>query len=490
MGQLWIVALWFAHTTFALPSRDGDEQEYFPLSGGIANGVMVTIEAEIDTSKKASIEFLTPAREVAFGWYMDVSAKTLKHGHRNRSMEAIYPSAALSSELQQGSQIKLGFMKRRFQWGVSVNNQVQSWYSFPIPVEELVTHVSVHSGFANPEVVQQRQQCTVQCHEDECRGAEGKNVCESEPCYTTRRSAKPFEAEECSNAGEANDVHENCCDGKPMTIPHSSEYDGKWVQLIAAAEMTDFCREYNCGTNWVTVAGRPNTKGLVQSTDGNSSYTVAVPGAQTVLQSDNVKQFPEFSDSHMKIPNLVLRRSVEGKMKVILNVSSDLPLTNYKLDASRILVETTLADHIEAQGWFLEYVAVPFKGDDGNVTVRLMRGPTAAGALRENKNSPNADFYYSDQGAEPGVCADAPYKGEGAINAVPNATCADWTDKQWCHPWGQKAPALCNGTGIDPNICPNPAWRPEGLNQCCSCGGGSWTPASLTHAFASHLMFQ
>merc|ERR1719422_1573810 len=94
---------------------------------------------------------------------------------------------------------------------------------FSIPQEELVTHVSVHSGFTNPEVVQRRQECEVACHEDECRDAEGASVCPGGTiCTTTRRSADRWVAEACSDAGLANDVDENCCDGKPMTIPHSS----------------------------------------------------------------------------------------------------------------------------------------------------------------------------------------------------------------------------------------------------------------------------
>jgi len=482
MGQLWIVALWFAHTTFALPSRDGDEQEYFPLSGGIANGVMVTINAEIDTTKATTIEFLTPAREVAFGWYLNFDAKTLQHGRRNSKSEAIYPTAALPVSERR---VELRFMKRRFQWGVEINGKAQSWYSFTIPLEEVVTHVSVHTGFKDPEVVQQRQQCTVQCHEDECRGADGAPMCqEGMRCTTTKRSANPLEASACSASSEADDVYENCCDGKPLTIPLDASFNQKWVRLIASAQMTDFCADYpHCDEMLVQVANRSNNKGKILGIDGDS-YTLAVPGRLMSLQTDQIQQFPHINGTHMKIPNFALRRSTERNIKRKVKASTDIRNANYALDKSKILVSSTLPDHMDVQGWFLEFVTVAFDGENGT---RWLRGPTGAANHRRNPDSEPGDFWYSDQGEVTGaVCTDAPYTGEQGLEI----TCGNWTAGDWCHPWGQKKPELCEDTGLAKAYCDSPNWRPIGLFQCCHCGGGSWTPPAESAYSTSHLLFQ
>lgn len=444
---------------------------------------MVTIDAEIDTTKATSIEFLNPAREVAFGWYLNVDAKTLHHGHRNNKSESIYPTTALP---ESPSRISLGFMKRRFQWGVTINDKAQSWYSFSIPIEaELVTHVSVHTGFKNPEVVQQRQQCTVQCHEDECKGADGDKCPEGMRCTTTKRSANKWEAAACSDSSEADDVHENCCDGKPLTIPLDSSYTQTWVQLIASAQMTDFCADYpHCDEKLVPVANRSNNKGKILGIDGDS-YTVAAPGRLMSLQDvprDQIQQFPYINGTHMKIPKFALRHATPGTRKKKVNASTSINLNNYELDKSKILVSSTLPDHVDVQGWFLEFVTVAF---DGENSTRWLRGPTGAIKHRNNKNSAPADFWYSDEGDVTGAdCMDAPYTGEAGLF---EATCGNWTEGHWCHPWGQKTPELCKDTGLNPAYCTNSLFRPEGLFQCCQCGGGSWTPPASP---ASHVLFQ
>merc|ERR1712084_46333 len=49
--------------------RDSEDTEYFPLSGGIDNGVQVSIKVKMQTA--ATIEFLTNARAPAFRFVVD-----------------------------------------------------------------------------------------------------------------------------------------------------------------------------------------------------------------------------------------------------------------------------------------------------------------------------------------------------------------------------------------------------------------------------------
>jgi len=216
---------------------------------------------------------------------------------------------------------------------------------------------------------------------------------------------------------------------------------------------------------------------------------VAVPAAQEALQVDPILPFPQYTGTHLTVPKFALRRSLRGELKLKLNSSTDLGGNDYVLDKSSVLLSSTLPDHVDAQGWFLEYVALTFagEGENGTSVTRLLRGHNGVVKLRDSKSTPRSDFWYSDQDPADTTCTDAPYEGEPGILV---ATCGNWSRQGWCHPWGQKTMQLCNGTGLSDGYCTSPNFRPKGLKQCCHCGGGSWVAPQIPEAIASHYLFQ
>merc|ERR1712113_1184918 len=105
-----------------------DDMEYFPLSGGIDNGVQVSIKATLDAGAGATkVEFLTRDRKSAFTFDVDAATNTITRS-ADDSFNA--PSSSSGTAPAVSGETTFVFTKRRNEMAVTINGERFPWYDY------------------------------------------------------------------------------------------------------------------------------------------------------------------------------------------------------------------------------------------------------------------------------------------------------------------------------------------------------------------------
>merc|ERR1719221_1905802 len=115
------------------------------------------------------IDFLWPSREIAFRFHLDVQNQQVVRSTLLGNIDLV---ESFGGFVDLNGSTTFEFYKTEHSWRVSmVSNGVAirfPWFDFPILGMAPLTHVSVHDGFQNVEVVQSRPMCTTPCLASEC----------------------------------------------------------------------------------------------------------------------------------------------------------------------------------------------------------------------------------------------------------------------------------------------------------------------------------
>lgn len=326
-----------------------------------------------------------------------------------------------------------------------------------------MTHVSVHDGFENVEVVQSRPMCTKVCHSTECGsgGCPGENT----TCYSTNEDTCGSQTETGFESGWS------CCDGMPKGISMNLQNVDKWVVLDSDADFLNrACAAYGveskqCGD----FAGK---KGQITGVDATAgSYTVWVPSA--VEQQHNY----DVNVSTFTLPAATLQHSSGAARKFVrLEGNSRTIFTEdgFMIDPHNSLVYgSTAASEAEglSRGWFVNMIAYTLKGNFRWSDYSLFDENSIKGIAY-----PVVDLLITDEHIPAPECLN-----DFNFRDARNATCADYTQNSYCDTNGEATQAWCDayytgnsdcnffGGGKDPVTALFPP------NQCCTCGGGNIT---------------
>jgi len=276
-SDIWLLGIACAWHAQGVQARDGDGQEYFPLSGGVSNGVRVTVKAaSLSTSAGATqLDFLTPDRTVAFRWDMDTAAQSI---NRSSDISATSETWGQSSVDANGA-LSFEFYKTSESWQVSIATGGAAavrfpWFDFALQSTDLMTHLSVYDGFVDVEVIQDRPLCDTVCHASECASTCGTDEA-PETCFSTTSSM------DCSSeqvTGHLTDADRVCCDSLERRIVIEPVPVSEWVALADVALLTRACAAFASSASCTDYTG---LKGQVQSCDNVAkTCEVWVPTAQ------------------------------------------------------------------------------------------------------------------------------------------------------------------------------------------------------------------
>jgi len=283
------------------------EKEFFPLSGGIDDGVHVTIKVKGIQDDGAKIEFVDRERKAAFTFTV---SRLLTKITRSADTDAFNGAVeedfgGYPADLCKDNECTFTFTKRKFDMAVSIAVGSGSvvrypWYDYANLQRDgafpLLTHVAVYAGMVDPEVTLERPTCSNSCHADECRDAAGSNTC-TDPagCFVVKIGDAPGVATECSASTETTPgASMHCCDGEdvtpktrtPLTVDSWATVSSSktYIRRVCTAFSLEACADLEA------LAG---TKIKVNESLGSSSYKVFAPASVTERTSaDQDFSFP------------------------------------------------------------------------------------------------------------------------------------------------------------------------------------------------------
>lgn len=487
------------HTQGAL-GRDGDDQEYFPLSGGVSDGVKITISAKKVTNPGGILEFLTPDRQVAFRWQLDIDNSRVI-----RSSDLDNPD--IPAEMfggwgfDAGSPIDFEFTKTTFSWAVSINGIRFPWFDWALRSQgphPLMTHVSVHSGFEEAEVIQARPTCTEPCHPSECATSAGVSACVGNATCYSMKPADGTYAAECSTSTETGlplDFHGHCCDGLPKSIGGSEGNVNKWVNVFEdAAFVNRTCETF--GGEIKDCAAHAGTKALILSYNAaDYTYQTWVPTATTARLRDSNFEYPP--STLYNYAAFALKASTDDGRQFI-EIDDGITLWNtatFDVDTHNGLIykvgDIATAAGLRA-GMFINLISYVLTDATQFAERRWFEYSRYADSTIKILNRQNKSvslLVFDEEVASSTECVDdrvfTDPKGNG---------CGNYTAFEWCNRHAEPSEEWCTINPPQFGSCLLEGQRDAdtGLNagwECCKCGGGTRAPPPEATA-ASVLLFK
>jgi len=454
----------------------GASWEDFPLSGGVHNGVEVTIAVDGILESDAKIEFLTRDRKIAFSFEVNRTARII-----TRSAAAEFNVIPLSfggwpSGLEVGPATFV-FTKRRFEVSVDINGKRYPWFDFAnvkqVDVYPMLTHVSIFSGLTNAEVRLELLACQRSCHPAECLDESGNSVCEgvngtTEGCVSVVAGAQRGVALKCTSQMQLlpkGNAH--CCDGHAVTPPpRGLVADGKFAVLSSSQEyLKEVCSAFGTSPCPSSYAG---AKVEIQSSD-DVHYSVFVPKAlSTRTKKEDNHTLP--MSTIFTIPSFALMDSF-GVQKVSATVPKYNKDSVFNADSYHDVI-INVNDAINAagirKGWYMHLVNLsrPYYP-------RLVKFSRIANAYLGVTGGP---VWVSDEPVVLPDCVDLKF------NDTMGNNCSVYEQLGWCSEHGYSTERGCAAWGLEAG-CDLPGGEDLEVNltlggqdaaalQCCACGGG------------------
>jgi len=472
------------------------EKEYFPLSGGIDNGVQVTITATAMKENGALIEFVDRERKPAFAFQLMqgetppfiMRSRHASFGEKEETFGG-WPGDALAN-----GPFTFVFTKRKFGMAVSIGSARYPWYDYSIADSLLLTHVAVSSGLTDAEVTLERPVCSQECHPDECRDSEGRSVCDatdSTGCNAVVMGSESGVAASCTTIPSTSlttpggSMH--CCDGADVTPrPGKTLAKGTWVRIAGETYLQRACTAFS-------VVDCPNaladSVARIDNTSSGENWRVFVPSRVDTPTSTGDHAFDE--TAFVSLPFLTMFEYFKiNNKKVTVNLNRNMG-GNFVVDRFHGIITEVNHDRVDqelSKGRYVDLIRFNVSSWDRG-QMRLTRYNRWAGAVGGGTDSV---IFASDLpiGDEEGSCTDLPFE-----DRYTN-TCAEYTANAWCFKSGFPTAAGATHFGLETadwnspqsrlpsgNDTASEPWIPlgnrDGANvQCCECGGGDNIPDS------------
>lgn len=390
-----------------------------------------------------------------------------------------------------------------------------------------MTHLSVHDGFENVEVIQERPSCETPCDASECAIPCGTGA---DTCFTTTPAL------DCSTSkvtGHTTDADRVCCDGLERSIDITSGPPvGEWVALTSnQGNLEQACLAFPSAS----CAGSPHAgvKANVQSCDAaTKTCSLWVPSAQDV---ESV--LPNPLDIPIPPPSAILTFPMFGLVaKELQTRSIVIPAATYPVlwqPASGnwgssffidfhtgLVLASTAAEAVSAglsKGWFISNIRynVPNLWSAGARWYQYSK--TTTNQLQVFTDRGDVSIYLTDEVVPLPFC-NISVNTNGEVWAdLSGNTCERYTNEggePWCTRHAEPTQAWCDSgafvprSGTNGDVCQpyisdmarhscNPATNPGGcasvstaVFECCQCGGGETATPDGWVEPSSSIQFQ
>jgi len=451
-----------------------EEFEVFPLSGGIDNGVTVTIDVT-GFAFPTQVEFLKPSREVAFRVSLDGS--TVTRSSDLGGDDKITLNYGAWPGLSATVSAKFEFTKRSETWAVAIDGKRFPWFDFPHQhtKDELLTHVRVYSGMTDAEVTLERKPCSITCHPDEC-SCSSSNTTDGE-CISVTKSG-------CGRSDETTpDEEEHCCDGLEGSLPIEEGMVDKFVVIQDDTVHVDkVCQAFSASCTAATQFSSKPVK-ILSVNKEKATVNVFVPFAQTSRLTGPDYALPD--DVKFDFPVFALKKKAKVETKLVQfgaggdgnnpfggNSGQNPILSN--ADAHNAVVVSSEETKVP-KGWYINLVRLMVKRDGGKIYRWVLFNRFARGQLPGNNQVDVAMQLTDEDVPVMGGCRDS----ESSWRDVVGRNCQNYTDGGWCNRHGESTAAGKDVFGSD-GTPPTGDSLPKGEDpnyitaayECCECGGG------------------
>jgi len=458
--------------------NDAKDWEYFPLSGGIDNGVQATIKATIKPGGTAKIEFVDRERKSAFSFHVDTALQVVTRS-ADASFNGVTETFGKWPVSLAAGENTFVFTKRKFDMAVSIHETGAAvrfpWYDFGSTTTNLLTHVRVNSegdnaGVENPEVTLERPTCSNTCHPDECRDASGASVC-SDPngCKAVEMGDQAGVAKQCSastTTTAGGSMH--CCDGSDVTPkPRGTLTKDSWAVVSSSTSyLQRLCTAFEVAPCPTELAGK-NVQ-ISNATSAPSSYEVFAPSLVSAPTDWPEHAYP--TEAFKTLTSFALFQAFDNN-KVVVNLPKSFTSAQFNADAWHDVITTSA----EAKGQYVHLIEWWLYGPMVTKFTRRARDLIA---------SFNSSKVYASDHPIPlpaDSCTDMPFTdtaGEDCTQYTAElCTSHGFPTAAGCTKWNTTYGAGCHmPSGSDANG--NPLGRDAAGLMCCVCGGGIRSPPS------------
>jgi len=451
-----------------------EEFEVFPLSGGIDNGVTVTIDVT-GFVFPTQVEFLKPSREVAFRVHLDGS--TVTRSSDLGGDDKITLNYGAWPGLSATVSAKFEFTKRSETWAVAIDGKRFPWFDFPHQhtKDELLTHVRVYSGMTDAEVTLERKPCSVACHPDEC-SCSSSNATDGE-CVSVTKSG-------CGRSDETTpDEEEHCCDGLENSLPIEEDMVGKFVVIQDDPDHVDkVCKAFSASCTAAKDKQFSSKPVKIISVDKEkATVNVFVPFAQdSRLQASDNYALPD--SVKFDFPVFALKKKAKVEYKLVqfgAGGDGDSPFignpARCSADAHNAVVVSSEETKVP-KGWYINLVRLRVN-IGGTPTYRwVLFNRFARGQLSGGIQADVAMQLTDADVPVMGGCRDS----ASSWRDVMGRDCKNYTEGEWCNRHGESTDQGKAVFGSDTGTPPTGDNLPKGEDpnyitaayECCECGGG------------------
>jgi len=483
---------------------DFDEWEIWPLSGGVASGVEVTLEAT-KIEGVATIHFVTAQYEVLASYTLDTGDKkvwrtTCKADVSDQSDYGGWPFEDGDSAVHltfHNSRSVLEDAAKNDAWAISYQHIRMPWFDLEAASDAMAVYAMVSKGFVDGEIVDRRSECSTTCHKQECTDKDNNEVtCEGGCKSRTPSTLDGLTVSTCSaSAPSGNGVF--CCEGRQLkhiakADAENGKYDGTYVRVhdnadavriaclsfLAGAESAEECKD------------TASLKVRVDAYDGDdATVSVLVP-----------KLFAKGKDHRVKIPVEVLDVSPIQWQTITRTRPRD-SAWGIKVELGHpfagLISEVTDENEVDFAGkewWYVNMVNIGCNNLNHNAMAHCKDAPTAAWWVSFNEYTENDDYtiklreygydyFVTDEPRDHTTCTDEPDWKDGGDSDGLEATCENYQEYDFCTDYGvATANFTARAYAHDDTIKFKRLLNARPLNgwsaafTCCTCGGGNHDP--------------
>jgi hypothetical protein len=423
------------------------QAERFPLSGGLPDGVTVTVKVGdwTQSSNNLIVDFAQPDGTVSFRFRLN--GKNYKIHRSQHDGNQVVKEQSWGSMPRLWSSFEMTFTKVGKLIQVGFDGERHPWFDFEmIGDTPLLTHLFLWDGFENTEVIVARPTCSTECNARECTCDVAEDSC----------GKAILSSGSCADRNTTGDDAISCCSGLPPALDISVT-PGTWAVTTGDLDLLKRA-DY---AFWGHISGNPSWLGLivkVVSVD-EETHLVNVWIPALINQSSTIRFAPEVLSEKVTV----------GYQNV--SIIHDSEMRNFDIDQRTLRVRGSNSMY---RGQYVTLIHETAEREGANHT----QDPWVLWIndrwnFWSSKDEGSIVVFLTDQEVEVSGCTNAPHPKGGIWMDSDGNTCQDYGDKGWCDLTGDETATWDSDKASQKYTDFSPEdWYPP--RACCPCGGGSY----------------
>lgn len=419
------------------------QAERFPLSGGLPDGVTVTVKVGqwSESSNNLRLDFAQPDGTVGFRFELNTTEDKIYRRQHDGNQWVKEQSWGKLPAL--GTSFEMTFTKVEKLFQVGLKGERHPWLDFEMVGDTpLLTHLFLWDGFENTEVIVARPTCSTECNAREC-------TCDvaEDSCGKTILSSGS-----CADLDTTGDDAISCCSGLPPALD-ISVLPGTWALVTGDSNL--LFRASVAFPSASSVSAASIVK-VVSVDEGTHLVNVWVPS----MDRDS-------SMTRALAPEVLSEKVTIGYQNV--SFIHDSEMRNLDIDQSTLWVGNGTY-----RGHFVTLIHETAEREGADHTqdpwVLWIRDRWQFWA---SKDEGSIVVFLTDQQVEVAGCTNAPHPDGGIWMDSEGNTCQVYGEKGWCDLTGDETATWNTDKASQQYQVFSPTgWYPP--RACCPCGGGSY----------------